>query len=141
MKASLSRIAILLFITLMIGGACKRNNQTNQVSLQLMALVDKINAAPDTTLSNGMILTGCSIDEKDSLFTYTLTVPDNRFRNLSADSVKARFAGELRDDSRKKLIRTLTKNSLGLRYICTLPDSVVTIVFTPDELSENYLGN
>lgn len=140
MKAYLSRIAILLFLTLMIGGACKRNSQTNQVSLQLIALVDKINAAPDTTLSNGMILTGCSIDEKDSLFTYTLTVPDDRFRNLSADSVKARFAGELHDDSRKKLIRTLTNNSLGLRYICTLPDSVVTIVFTPDELSENYLG-
>ena len=139
MKLSLYKFVGLLIISVILGSACKRNETQNHVSLQVMALADRINAAPDTTLAGGLILTGCSIDEKDSLFTYTITVPDDRFNNLPADSIKARFAHDLHDSSRRKLIRTLTDNSLGLRYICTLPDSIVTIVFNPEELSSNYL--
>lgn len=119
-------------------GACKRHTE-NQISRKLITLVEKINADPDTMLANGMTLTGCCIDSKDSLFTYQLTVPDARFSSLTTDSLKHVFADELKTERKQNLLKVLCENSLGIKYICALPDTTLSIVFSPAEIAVTQL--
>lgn len=132
-------IPLCFVVLLLIGvGACKRHPE-NQISRRLITLAEKINTAPDTMLANGMMLTGCSIDSNDSLFTYQLTVPDARFNSLTADSLKHIFADELKADSKQNLLKVLCENSLGIKYVCILPDTTLSVVFSPAEIAVTQL--
>ena len=71
----------------------------------------------------------------DSLFTYHIKVDDKRFDEVSADSLKAKLSGDLASPDMEKLVRVLSRNGIGLCYKYELEDTVMTVVFTPEEIA------
>lgn len=121
-----------LFASIMTG--CKQNNKYAE---KLHALAEQINAQPDKKLANGTILTKCEYNAGDSVFTYFIKVEDNRFDKIETDSIKASLARRIASPEMKKLRNTLIKGNVGLRYIYDSESKEITIVFSPQELSDS----
>lgn len=119
-------------------GCIKRDvKKKHEVPKQLVDLVEQVNSSNDKELGNGLTLTGCRIEEGDSIFTYLITTHDKRFDTLSPDSVKSLFAADFGSESKRKIARVLSRHDMALQYICTLPDSTtMEVIFTPAELKK-----
>lgn len=113
--------------------ACKKENREVK---QLVDLVEQINSQPDITLANGNTLTKCEYQNGDSIFTYYIKVNDNRYDNAITDSIKESVGEELKEDEMKKIISTLCKNHLGLKYVFNTTTGNIEIVFSAEELSQ-----
>ncbi len=102
---------------------------------QLQSFVSEINSQPGKELANGTVLLKCEYQKGDSLFTYHIKVDDKRFDEVSADSLKAKLSGDLASPDMEKLVRVLSRNGIGLCYKYELEDTVMTVVFTPEEIA------
>ncbi|WP_298455384.1 hypothetical protein [uncultured Prevotella sp.] len=112
--------------------SCKQKNSDME---QLQSFVEKINEQPNRDMENGTVLLKCEYKQGDSLLTYRIKVNDSRFSNAPADSVKSTLTKKLAAPGMQKLVKLLSRNSIGLQYIYEMEDNDMTIVFTPSELS------
>lgn len=122
----------IAFLTASLSVGCKQKNKDIE---QLQNFVEEINALPGKDLKNGTVLTKCEYKQGDSLFTYRIKVGDKRFSNVPADSVKSILSKKMTEPSMQKLVKILSRNSIGLQYIYETEDNEMTIVFTPSELN------
>lgn len=131
-KATYAILVVVLMA--MIAGACKKGTTAEQATL--LQLAKNLNEMPDTTLSNGDVLTGCKYDLGDSTFTYIIKVNDNRYNNVSIDSLKTEMSKDFQTASNKKLIKLLNKASVGLEYCYQTPSDTITITFPSEDLKK-----
>lgn len=119
--------------TLLLSGACTRQ-KSSLFPANLIVAVDKMEAMPDSVLKNGAIVTGCHLEVKDTSICFDIKIPDNRFENLSEDSMKTIVRKDFSDPN-KKLNDNLKKHNINLQYIFTFQDgSVKRVKYSPSEL-------
>lgn len=130
-------IAILTFAVLLLAtGACKKNSNA-AAQEALVSLVNQVNAQPDKELNDGTTLTGCEYQPGDSVLTYVISVKDNRFDKVEADSIKNSFAKKVNSASMSKVVKALVKAGVGLNYRIETESGDQNIVFTAAELEAN----
>lgn len=54
---------------------------------------------------------------------------------VAADSVKSTLSKKLTEPGMQKLVKILSRNSIGLQYVYEMEGNEMTVVFTPSELS------
>lgn len=125
-------IVMLLGIVSVGLTGCKKKKDDSTAALQ--ELVEKINATPDQKLQNGTVLQKCEYKQGDSLFTYYIKVEDQRFDEISTDSIKSNLLTDLKSDNMKKVLMILKKNSIGLQYKYNTDKKEIDIILSPKEL-------
>lgn len=128
----LTVFAALAAVLLLPGCKKDKERHTNQENIAI--LVKAINQKGDTVLANGVVLTSCSYEVGDPDFVYNLMIPDNRFKDKSLEEVREEIDSTLLGPGAHGLLKALSRDSIGLVYICTGPENIDTIVFTPAEV-------
>lgn len=124
--------AAIAVLTATLCVSCKQKNKDIEL---LQNFVEEINSQPGKDLANGTVLTKCEYKQGDSLFTYRIKVSDDRFSNVAADSVMSTLSKKLTEPGMQKLVKILSRNSIGLQYVYEMEGNEMTVVFTPSELS------
>lgn len=101
----------------------------------LCNIAKKVNSEGGVKRENGMILTKCTFNEGDTVFTYFIKVEDNRLDKVTPDELKSTIAKEdMKKDSMKKITALLKKNNYGLQYVFDTPKKILTVFFDSSEL-------
>lgn len=127
-------VGLLFFALVSLLYGCKSENKD---LAKLQNIVETINSSSSRDLGNGTVLTGCEFQEGDSLLTYKITISDNRYEKTPSDSIRSGIFKDLHLSGKKKLTDLLIRNSIGIRYVCKLPDREETFIFTPEELKDS----
>lgn len=127
-------LAIMMVLALpVVLPACRREAKPTPQQ-RLEALVAAADSLPETTFSNGVVMTGCSYKPGDATVVYYLKVDDKRFAKEPDDSIKATFTKEVISAKLQKLVTLLNRSDVGLTYQLSTPDETRDITFTSEEL-------
>lgn len=128
-------IAVFALVALMVGTtACKKNKDNEAARHNLVSLVKQINEQSEKELKNGTILKGCEYQVGDSLFTYIITVKDNRMDNVEEDTIRNSFSKTVKSPAMSKVVNALVKAEVGLDYRVETDTHTFNIIFTASDL-------
>ena len=119
----MKKLIIFDAIAVLTAALCVSCKQKNKDIELLQNFVEEINSQPGKDLANGTVLTRCEYKQ------------DDRFSNVAADSVKSTLSKKLTEPGMQKLVKILSRNSIGLQYVYEMEGNEMTVVFTPSELS------
>ncbi len=132
MRNILTAALLIVFLSMTLG-SCKKKIENRDASM-IEKIVEGINAESNKELPNGTILTKCEYKKGDSILTYHIKVEDNRFDNISSDSIKNSLIADLQTEKTKKLVKVLKKNAIGLQYIFNTSTKDITVVISPKDM-------
>ena len=142
----MKKLIIFAAIAVLTAALCVSCKQKNKDIELLQNFVEEINSQPGKDLANPDNI------YQNNLFNFDYWTPENpdaRYRQLgyytqalgytfspyAADSVKSALSKKLTEPGMQKLVKILSRNSIGLQYVYEMEGNEMTVVFTPSELS------
>lgn len=120
-----------------VAASCKKQEKNGP---SLSDITKELNEGPDRNLETGIfkgsILTGCEYTVGDTIYTYIIKVPDNRFNKMEVDSIKTNVAKSFSSDEKKRIINLLNRENIGLKYRLQLPEKEISIEFSKTEIAD-----
>lgn len=127
-------LSIIIAAMTLIMAATTSCQKSNPDIKNLCNIAQKINSGGEVKHENGMILTKCTFNEGDTVFTYFIKIDDNRFDKVSAEELKTTIAKDIKKENMKKITTLLKKNNFDLQYVYDTPKKLLTVFFDSSEL-------